>query len=162
MNKKQEVTFKSKEIEFHIDTAKFLVSMVIENIDVNDKSNDDLNKKIEDAIESGLNYIKETEWHKELSPESKIKSLKTIQADFRNAIDEKLNLISEKENYVQKCFDLLADKEFRELLNLVYISSDGNFKSFSKELIENLGTKSENFMDLYFFIAEKDYDCFDI
>ncbi len=68
-----------------------------------------------------------------------------------------MNGNKEKPQYSQKVFDLLADKEFREFLNLQYKDSKGNFSIFRKEIIQNLGANSEDFIDLFFFIVEKNY-----
>jgi hypothetical protein len=60
----------------------------------------------------------------------------------------------EKYNYLQKCFEILVDKDFRKIILLEYIDSDEDFNKFSESLIDVLGPKSESFIKLCYVIAK--------
>lgn len=61
---------------------------------------------------------------------------------------------------IQECFDLLSKEDFRELLYLEYIEANGELEVFKKEIIKTLGVKADKYVDIFYFIAERNENFF--
>jgi len=67
---------------------------------------------------------------------------------------EKTN--TSENDYQQKIYDTLANPEFREYLGLAYKDYGGNKELFSIDIIEIMGIKAKEYVDILYLVGSKE------
>lgn len=77
----------------------------------------------------------------------------------KNEVEERntqRNAESNKSNeYPQKIYDTLAKPEFREYLGLIYKDAGGDLELFSLDVLENIGSKAKEYIDILYLVGSK-------